>query len=263
MRRSTLTATEVDFAFRTNHQVLHEVSAEVRPGEFMAILGNNGVGKSTFLHCMNRILTPTSGRVTLSRNGEVAEVSRMRRAELARAMSFVAQHSHAGRLTVFDSVLLGRKPHITIAPTQEDFAIVNDAMERLGLTDLALRYVTELSGGEYQKVIIARALAQRTDIMLLDEPTNNLDPYNQYEVMGTVRNVVAEDHIAAVAVLHDLNLAVRFCDTFVFLKEGAVYAHGGRETVTPETLHAVYGITADVIEHRGHTTIIPLDEENP
>ncbi|HZK06137.1 MAG TPA: ABC transporter ATP-binding protein [Actinomycetaceae bacterium] len=251
-----ITATDIDFSFRANRQVLHQVSTELRGGQFMAILGNNGVGKSTFMYCLNRILQPDAGQVQVGPEGELRDIRNLKRGEIAREIAFVAQHSHANRLTVFDSVLLGRKPHINLAPTKQDLAIVDDAISRLGLTELSLRYVDELSGGEYQKVILARALAQDTGLLLLDEPTNNLDPYNQYEVMRIVRDVVDEDGIAAVAVMHDLNLAVRYCDTFMFLKDGAVYAHGGVETVTPKTLKDVYGIESDVINHNGYVVII-------
>ncbi|WP_257161320.1 ABC transporter ATP-binding protein [Corynebacterium cystitidis] len=253
-----ITATDIDFAFKNSPQILHQVSARVAPGSFMAILGNNGVGKSTFMFCLNRILQPTGGKVELKTGGVARDVADMTRMELARNMAFVAQHSHAGRLTVFDAVLLGRRPHINFSPTDKDYRLVEKSMARMGIDDLAGRYVDELSGGEFQKVILARALAQDASILLLDEPTNNLDPHNQYEVMRAVREVIDADQISAIAVLHDLNLAVRFCDTFVLLKEGTVYAHGGIETITPETLHAVYGINADVIEHKGHKVVVTL-----
>lgn len=251
-----ITATDIDFGFTANKQILFDVSASIAPGQFMAILGNNGVGKSTFMYCLNRILKPSSGVVTLGAGPEEVNIEQLNRGELARNIAFVAQHSHAGRLTVFDTVLMGRRPHINFAPTDNDYLKVEEAIERLGLGEMALRYVDELSGGEYQKVILARALAQDSEVLLLDEPTNNLDPFNQYDVMRTVRDVVKTDNIAGVAVMHDLNIAVRFCDTFLFLKEGGVYAHGGHETVTPETLKAVYGITADVIDHQDHTVIV-------
>ncbi|WP_394281893.1 ABC transporter ATP-binding protein [Corynebacterium sp.] len=253
-----ITATDIDFSFKNGRQILHKVSASVSPGSFSAILGNNGVGKSTFMFCLNRILRPTGGKVVLTTGKAPRDVADLSRMDLARNIAFVAQHSHAGRLTVFDAVLLGRRPHINLSPSENDYQLVEKAIARIGIKDLALRYVDELSGGEFQKVILARALAQDANILLLDEPTNNLDPHNQHEVMRAVREVVDEDQIAAVAVMHDLNLAVRFCDSFVFLKEGSVYAHGGIETVTPETLQAVYGITADVIEHKNRTVVVTL-----
>lgn len=249
----------IDFSYKGSRTVLQDVGACVRSGEFMAILGNNGVGKSTFLYCLNRILKPDSGTVLVGSEdmGQGRDVRGLARNELAREIALVAQHSHAGRLTVFDSVLLGRKPYIGMVPTDNDLGIVQDVLERLDLTGLALRYVDELSGGEYQKVVLGRALAQKTDVLLLDEPTNNLDPANQLEVMGNVRRVVDSDGIAAVAVMHDLNLSVRYCDTFVFLKGGRVYAHGGPETVNPRTIREVYGMDADVIEHNGRKVIVP------
>ncbi|MEF2559949.1 MAG: ABC transporter ATP-binding protein [Eggerthellaceae bacterium] len=251
---------DIEFRYKEDRAILQEVSARVRAGEFMAILGNNGVGKSTFLYCLNRILKPKSGVVIVGGEEEGAErrnIYELKRNELAREIALVAQHSHAGQLTVFDSVLLGRKPYINMAPTEHDLAIVQNVLERLKLAGLALRYVDELSGGEYQKVVLARALAQQTDVLLLDEPTNNLDPANQLEVMRNVREVVDADRIAAVAVMHDLNLSVRYCDTFVFMKEGRVYAHGGPEIVDARTIFEVYGMDADVLDHKGRKVIVP------
>ena len=169
----------------------------------------------------------------------------------------MAQHSHAGRLAVYDAVLLGRKPLIKSAPTEADLAVVDEVLKKLGLTDFALRYVDELSGGEYQKVVLARAFVQQTAVLLLDEPTNTLDPANQQEVMRVVRAAVDESGIAAAAVLHDVNLALRYCDRFLMLKDGRVAALGGPDIVTEESVRLVYGMETDVIEHRGRKVVIP------
>ena len=192
-----IVAQGVSFAYEANKPVIDQVAARVKSGEFMVILGNNGVGKSTFLYCLNRILKPNSGIITIKDR----DLASFKRNELAQEVALVAQHSHAGQMTVFDAVLLGRKPYVSLAPTDCDLELVSNILNRLELEHLALRYVDELSGGEYQKVILARALAQETDVLLLDEPTNNLDPYNQHEVMQNIRNVVDTDSIAAIAVI--------------------------------------------------------------
>ncbi len=248
-----ITAEDISFAYDTNKPVIEEVAARVASGEFMAILGNNGVGKSTFLYCLNRILKPRSGVVTVKDR----ELTAFKRNELAQEVALVAQHSHAGRMTVFDAVLLGRRPYINFAPTRHDHEIVAEVIDRLGLGPLALRFVDELSGGEYQKVVLARALAQETDVLLLDEPTNNLDPYNQHEVMRHVWDVVNVDGIAAIAVMHDLNLSLRYCDTVLLLREGRVYAFGGIEVVDEKAIKAVYNLDVDIIEHGGRKVVVP------
>ena len=143
------------------------------------------------------------------------------------------------------------------APTQEDIEVVDKMVDRMGLAPYALRYVDELSGGEYQKVILARAFVQQTDVLLLDEPTNNLDPANQQEVMRVVREEVDNRGIAAAAVLHDINLALRDCDRICMIQQGRVAALGGHEVVTQASIKDVYGIDADILEHEGHRIVVP------
>lgn len=249
----SLEANDIVFSYARNRRVLEGVSASVLPGSFLAILGVNGCGKSTLLSCMNDLLKPAQGTVLLD-GREIAEISRGERAE---KMALVAQHNHAGRLAVYDAVLLGRKPHVKGAPSEDDLRVVDEVIAELGLGPYALRYVDELSGGEYQKVILARAFAQQTGVLLLDEPTNNLDPANQQEVMKVVRRAVDKRCLAAAAVLHDVNLALRYCDRFLMMKGGKVAVQGGPEVVTEESVELVYGMEADVIEHNGRRIVVP------
>lgn len=219
-------ASGIEFRYREDRVVLQDVSASVRAGEFMAILGNNGVGKSTFLYCLNRILKPKSGTVTVDSKEEGAgrrNIDELKRNELAREIALVAQHSHAGQLTVFDSVLLGRKPYINMVPTEEDLAIVQNALERLELDGLALRYVDELSGGEYQKVILARALAQQTDVLLLDEPTNNLD----IQAAEVLEESLEKFAGTVIVVSHDRYLLDRLVDRVIEVRDGQLRSFGG------------------------------------
>ena len=250
---SSLEARELAFKYRHSGQILHDVSALITPGSFLAILGMNGSGKSTFLSCLDGVLSPQKGVVVLG-DTQLRQVSREQR---ARSIAYVAQHSHANRLTVYDALLLGRKPYIRSTPRAQDYQVVDDVIERLGLTSFALRYVDELSGGEYQKIIIARAFVQQADVLLLDEPTNNLDMANQAEVLQLVRDEVDQRGLAAAAVMHDVNLALRYCDRFLLLKEGRVLACGGPEVITPESIHEVYGIEADIITHDDRRIVIP------
>ena len=180
----------------------------------------------------------------------------MSRNELAKTVSYVAQKNELTHTTVFDCVLLGRKPYIKWSISQEDLDICTRIMQRVGILDYQMRYVDELSGGELQKVMLARALVAQPKLLLLDEPTSNLDPRNQYEMMALVQELARENGITVITVIHDLNLALRFCDKFYFLKAGEGYSYGGIETVTAETLQAVYGIQAEVLDVKGRKTVI-------
>lgn len=249
-----LEARNIAFSFKREQPLLRDVSLAIQPGTFTAILGQNGCGKSTLLSLMTAARTPDAGEVLL----DGVPVAKVDRRERARKIAFVSQHSHANRLTVFDSVLLGRRPFMDSAPTADDRAIVATVLEELGLADYALRYLDELSGGEYQIVVLARAFVQQTDTLLLDEPTNNLDPSNQQEVMRLVRSEVERRNIGAAAVMHDMNLALRHCDRFLFIKDGLVDAFGGADIVTPKQIDRIYGMKADVIEHAGCKIVVPL-----
>ena len=249
-----LEARNVAFSFKRDQPLLRDVSLAVEPGTFTAILGQNGCAKSTLLSLMTAARTPHAGEVLL----DGMPIAKVDRRERARKIAFVSQHSHANRLTVFDSVLLGRRPFMDSAPTAEDRAIVARVLDELGLADYALRYLDELSGGEYQIVVLARAFVQQTETLLLDEPTNNLDPSNQQEVMRLVRSEIKRRGIGVAAVLHDMNLALRHCDRFLFLKDGVVDAFGDEGIVTPAQIERVYGMKADVIEHAGCKLVAPL-----
>lgn len=243
----------VTFGYRST-PVLDEVGFSVAPGEFLAVLGNNGAGKSTLLKCVNRILRPHRGAVMI----DGGDARALGGDELARRVGYVAQRAEANRITVYDAVLLGRKPHIRWDAGGRDHEVVERVIARLGLGDLAMRYLDELSGGELQKTVIARALAQEPRVLLLDEPTSSLDLRNQLDVLATVKRVTAEEGVAVIAVMHDLNLALRYADGFLFLAEGGVYACGGPETVTPATVAHVYGVTVSVTYVNDVPLIVPL-----
>ncbi|MBN1429784.1 MAG: ABC transporter ATP-binding protein [Anaerolineae bacterium] len=248
-----LTVQGVQFRY-PNHPVLEDASFTVQQGELLAVLGTNGAGKTTLLKCVNRILKPTSGVVWI---GDEA-VSDISRNALAQRIGYVEQQRAGSRATVFNAVLLGRKPYIQWDITQNDIAIAGQALETLGLSEYALRYLDELSGGELQKVIIARALAQQPEILLMDEPTSNLDLKNQMEVLTLVRAITREQGIAAVMAMHDLNLALRFADQFLLLKDGRLFATGGPEVMTPKNIEAVYSVPVAMTAHNGYKVIIPL-----
>ncbi|MDO9557207.1 MAG: ABC transporter ATP-binding protein [Coriobacteriia bacterium] len=234
--------------------VLDGVGFTVAPGEFLAVLGNNGAGKSTLLKCINRILQPHDGAVLLGEH----DVRRLKGGELARCIGYVPQRTESTRMTVYDTILLGRRPHIEWDAGRRDYEVTERVIDQLGLDDIALRYIDELSGGELQKTVIARALAQEPRVLLLDEPTSSLDLRNQLDVLQTVRRVTSEGGVAVVAVMHDLNLALRFADTFCFLLDGGVHACGGPEVVTPDVVSSVYGVSVSVTSFHDVTLVVPL-----
>ena len=242
---------DISFAYGKN-QILNRVGFTAQPGECVGILGNNGAGKSTLITCINRIRTPERGEVII----EGKSVREMGRNEMARTIAYVAQKNEMSHATVFDCVLLGRKPYIKWGVSQEDLDLCEAMIRRVGMEDFQVRNLDELSGGELQKVMLARALVQQPRLLLLDEPTSNLDPRNQYEMMALVQQIAREQGIAVFIVIHDLNLALRYCDRFYFLKDGRGYSYGGVETVTADTIQTVYGIKAEIARINGKQVVI-------
>ena len=242
-----------DIAFSYGRlRILNGVSFTAQSGECVGILGNNGAGKSTLITCINRIRTPERGEVII----DGKSVREMSRNEMARTIAYVAQKNEMSHATVFDCVLLGRKPYIKWSVSQEDIDLCEAMIRRVGMEQFQVRSLDELSGGELQKVMLARALVQQPKLLLLDEPTSNLDPRNQYEMMALVRQIAREQGIAVFIVIHDLNLALRYCDRFYFLKDGTGYSYGGVETVTAETIQTVYGIKAEIARINGKKVIV-------
>ena len=245
-------AKKVSFAYKNSHKILDGVTFDADQGHFLALLGNNGAGKSTLLKCLNGILIKNAGTVLV--NGK--DLEKMKRREIAQTMAYVEQSNEMTRLTVYDVVLMGRKPFISVGPAERDIEIVENTLERLQLTEFSLRYVDELSGGELQKVALARALAQKPEILLLDEPTSNLDLFNQHEVMRLAKILAREDHILVIVVIHDLNLALRYCDRFLFLKDGGVYAYGDSSVVTEKIIQEIYHVNAQIIQPNGNKVVL-------
>jgi len=236
------------------HTVIQGIDFSVGKGECLAVLGTNGVGKSTLLKCLNRILKPQAGVVCIREN-EVLSLNRM---ELARKMGYVPQRHECARVTVFDAVLLGRRPHIKWDVSPHDLEVTRRVLRLLEMEEYSLRHLDELSGGELQKVVLARALAQEPELLLLDEPTSNLDLKNQLEVIGIIKRVVRSQQIAAIVTMHDLNLALRFADKFLLLKNGKIFAAGGTEVMTPENIESVYAVPVTIERCRDVPVVVPL-----
>ena len=240
------------FRYKGGPAILKDVSFDMESGRFLAILGNNGVGKSTLLKCFNHILKPDSGQVILDGENLLSKSPR----EVAKRVAFVSQSVPSIQMTVHDVVMLGRRPYMKWGFTEEDHRIVHDAMHRLNVEEMRGRFLDQLSGGEKQKVMLARALAQRPKVLLLDEPTSALDIQNQYQVLKMVREVCHADHMIAAAVMHDLNLALRFCDRFLLMKDGQLYRYGDRSILDSQALQEVYGVNAEVVEVNGRHIVL-------
>ena len=243
------------YRYKGGPDLLQDVSFSAEPGQFLSILGNNGVGKSTLLKCINHILKPDAGQVLLDGTDLLSLSNR----EVAQKVAFVSQNMPNTQMTVHDVVMLGRRPYMKWGFTEADHAIVHDAMHRLDVEDMRGRFLNELSGGERQKVTLARALAQQPKLLLLDEPTSALDIQNQYHVMKLVREICHSDGISAIMVIHDLNLALRFCDRFLLMKNGRVYRCGDRSILDSTALKDVYGVSARVVETEGRHMVL-VDE---
>ncbi len=232
-------------------EVLRGISLEVGEGEFVSILGPNGAGKSTLLKCLAGILRCDG---VFLKDRPLKDYSPR---ELSRILAYVPQRVEPGFLTVFDTVLLGRRPYMGLTPSEKDLEVVEEALKRLGIEDLALKRTNEISGGELQKVSIARALAQEPEILLMDEPTNNLDLKSQLEVMRLARDFAKEGR-TVIVVMHDVNLALRFAKRFVFMKDGKIIADGGFEVVDPAIFREVYGVNVEIGEIKGVPVVVPL-----
>jgi iron complex transport system ATP-binding protein len=226
--------------------VLQDVSFEVAPGEVVGLVGHNGAGKTTLLRAATRVIDIEAGEITVG-GRPIASLSRR---ELACKLATVPQDTNISfSFSAFEVVLMGRAPHQPLfgLESAEDLAHARDAMERMRISDLAGRSIQQLSGGERQLVMFARAIAQEPAILLLDEPTAFLDLRHRIDVLSAVRELAAEGG-SALVVSHDLGLAARACDRLVLMSEGRVAAQGAPDQVlTSEVLRSVYGIEADIV----------------
>lgn len=231
--------------------VLKDVNFHIDKGDLIAILGNNGVGKSTLLKCINRILKPKFGTILIE-----GQDTKKLGSEIAKKVSYVSQRNQATRLTVFDAVLLGRKPYVKWDISKRDLEITKCVIEMFSLQKIAMRFVDELSGGELQKVIVARALVQEPSLILLDEPTNNLDIKSQIEVMNIVKQIVQSNEISCLMAIHDINLALRFIDKFILMKDGKIFSSGGLEIITEENFSETFGVNIKIKQIDGRPFLV-------
>lgn len=242
--------------------VLNGITFRIHKGDFVGIIGPNGSGKSTILKTISRVLTPRSGKVLLL-NRDIYSINR---AEIARRLAVVPQEARMDfDFTVEEIVLMGRLPHLGRFEKegQKDLARAREAMDLTRTLHLAPRSITELSGGEKQKVIIARALTQEPEVLLLDEPTSHLDINHQTEILDLMKKLCRKNQLTIVMVLHDLNMAAQYCDYLVLLSGGKVFALGPpQEVITAANIKAVYGSDVIITNHpvRNRPMVIPLSK---
>jgi iron complex transport system ATP-binding protein len=241
-------------------KILSNISIDVKPGCFIGILGPNGSGKTTLLKSISRVLKPHGGSILIDKE----DIYALKPKQVAQKMAVVPQYNDVGfNFSAIEVVLMGRNPHLGDfqMESKKDVDIARNAMELTNTWTLASRPINELSGGEAQRVIIARALAQEPKILLLDEPMSHLDIINQIELMDLVKTLCIKNSLTVLAVIHDLNMASRYCDTILLLKEGTIFALGSVEKVmTPENILKVFGV--DSIIRKNPVTnspyVIPL-----
>lgn len=235
------------------NRILNDISFEVGGGTMLSILGPNGSGKTTLLRCIGTFLTPQQGTVFLNEE----RLDFLTPEKMAKRVAYMSQRTEVSGLTVFDAVLLGRKPYMNWQPTEADFEKVEQMLSRLELTDKALRPVDRLSGGELQKVALARILVQEAELLLLDEPTSALDMKNRIEILSLLRKFTHERNVIAFLSIHDLNDALRFTDRLLLLKNGKLFADETPKTLTEKTVEAVYGLNVELHETTTSKFIIP------
>lgn len=222
--------------------ILQDISLAIQDKEFVGIIGPNGSGKSTFLKCLYRVLQPNGGKIFF----DGTEMSSLSHRDTALKMAVVAQHSTVNfDFSVLEMVLMGRSPYKGLLDRDQidDYEIARHALAQVGLSDFESRNFNTLSGGEQQRVILARALAQRTECLVLDEPTNHLDIKYQLELMTIVKRLDA----TVVSAIHDLNLAAIYCDRIIALKDGHIVCSGTpQDVLSSDTIRHIYGVSAMV-----------------
>ena len=245
----------LSFQYRNGNSVLHDISFTLDKPGLTCIVGPNGVGKSTLIKCIDGILKPTTGNVEVMGK----DVSEYKLKELAKIVGYVpVMSSSYNVMTVLETVIIGRYARQKWRTTQEDIEIAHSALEAMEIDDLAMRNFNELSAGQHQKVSLARGLVQEPRIMLLDEPTSNLDVRHQLFVSDFLKRLCDKTGINVLMISHDLNLAAKFSDNLLVLeKPGKLYGIGPpSEIISSEMLKRVYNVESEVVDDHGSPHVV-------
>ena len=242
--------------------LLTDISFKVEPSEIVGIIGPNGSGKTTLIKLALGLLKPSQGNIYINEKN----ITKIPINQLAKFQSYVPQVTNIlFSQSVFYTVLMGRRPYIQWSYGEVDKKIVLDTLSLLGISHLKNRSFTELSGGEKQKTILARAVAQGSKLMLLDEPTSDLDLKHQQDVMNSLRFLACEKKVAVLMAIHDLNLASQYCDRLILLDDGAIVANASPfEVLTEKNIEDTYEVRVEIISVRNkpHISSIELKQSN-
>ena len=225
--------------------VLKDVNFNIEKSKIVALMGLNGCGKTTLLKTIAGIKTPEKGEIFLD-NINFLKLSLKEKSKL---IGYLPQKYNGEHVTVYDTILLGRKNFIKFSPSKEDLEFVEKIIHDFNLQKIAFKYTTELSGGELQKVLIARTIAQQPKILLLDEPISHLDIYNQIEVMRLIIKLVSKFNLYCLMVIHDINTALKFSDFFIFLKDKSVYKYGDKSIIDNKLIKDVFNVNAKIFNN--------------
>lgn len=250
----TVNVKNISFSY-PGADILCNINFSIISGEIVGLVGPNGSGKSTLIRCMDAILKP-KGSVLI----DGKDILSMKSVERARRIGLVPQYSSSSmESTVFETVLMGRRPHSAWRIREEDVNKVSETLSRFGMEHMAMRTFFSLSGGQKQMVMLARAICQEPEVLLLDEPTSALDIKHQLQVLDIIQKLVKEKNMASIIAMHDLNLGARYADSIVMLKDGEIFSVGNAfDLYTSETIEEVYGVKAAVLDVFGKPHVVPI-----
>ena len=249
----------IDFGYNGESVVLKDIDLEICNPQLISIIGPNGAGKTTLIHCINRILAPTRGTVLL--DGE--DVASFKAKDLAKKIGYIPYtSSDSFPMSVVDTVLMGRNPHRKWNTMHEDMVVVERTLEMMDIKDLAMRPFNELSAGQRQRVMLARGLAQEPEVLLLDEPTSNLDIRHQMDVIRLLKKQSNERGLVVIMISHDINIAAKYSDNIIMMHDGTIYAVGTpKDVITEENMRKVYGVEVDILEQDDRPHVVIRDRD--